>query len=166
MSKSSRSKFVTEIVTDTKELKVGAPFKLHTKERRKYIRLEVEEPLIFDVLKHYNGELSPQGTDETRSGATLNLSEGGMLIDTLEPAAEGSLIAITITLQQEIRVGDILARVKRLDSTIGTPLMGIEFVGRDELSDCLSAAELELLDPCYNRFEKQVNKVLANYVKR
>lgn len=166
MSKSSRPKFVTVIETDQKELKAEFPFKLHTEERRKFIRLEVEESLVFDVLKHYNCALSPQGTDETRSGVTINLSEGGMLIDTIEPAAEGSIIAITLTLQQEIRVGDILARVKRLDSTVGTPLMGIEFVGRDDLSDCLSSAELELLDPRYNRFEKQVNKVLANYVKR
>ena len=163
MDRQTRTRFITSIDAD-QIVTVRAPFSAIEENRRKFIRLEVGEPICFELIKERGGRLHPAGDGAPRNGATLNLSAGGMLIDTATPTAEGSLVALTVTLQGSVKVENILAVVKRVDFMDDIALMGVEFVAREALSDTLSAAELTLLDGKYNQFEWQVRRALSSYV--
>ncbi len=145
-------------------VEVRSPFKLETDGNRKYIRLELAEPVTFREIKQPGDSFAPQGVDELRQGSILNLSSGGALIDSADVVAGGSLIAMSFKLQGDIELSDVLAIVRRVEIVDGSALMGVAFVGREQLMDVLSGAELELLDSRFKRFEMQAANVLAEFI--
>jgi len=56
--------------------------------------------------------------------------------------------------------------VKRTDQEDSSYLIGIEFVGRDYLSDKLSHGELEVLSENLSDFNQTVQDVLRKYIYR
>ncbi len=145
-------------------VKVSSPFTLESDGHRKYVRLELAEPVTFLEIKQPGDSFAPEGIEEVREGRILNLSSGGALIDSSDIVAAGSLVALTFTLQGDVRLSDVLAIVRRVDIVDGVGVMGMSFIGRDQLQDVLSGGELELLDSRFNKFVMQAESALAKYV--
>ena len=158
--------FINKVQLLDGNVEVCSPFTLESDGRRKYIRLELAEPVTIQQIKQPGDSFAPEGSSDIHEGGILNLSSGGALLETSELVAAGSLVALSFTLQGDVRLSDVLAIVRRVDIIDGQGVMGVSFVGRDQLMDVLSGAELELLDKRFNRFEMQAESALAQYVTK
>ncbi len=162
----STIKVPTEVEADNDVVSVKSPFKLHREKKRRYIRIEISEPVEFNVFMDTHNGFSPQGGDITYQGSILNISAGGVLMACADPLEEGTIILAKLTLQDVELLRDIIGVVKRCEIDEKGFLIGFEFIGREYLADHLSQAELDMLPDSISSFDEQLRKVLNKYVYR
>ena len=93
-----RTKIVTEIDTGDNVLAVKKPFRLYKDRQRRYIRLELSEPVGINILRDKNDGYWPEGDGPHLNGSILNISAGGVLMLSSSALEEGSLILLDFTL--------------------------------------------------------------------
>ncbi len=160
----SRTKIISDIEAGENVVSVRSPFRLYKDQTRRYIRLEISEPIEYAVLKDESGGFWPQGDGPAFRGNILNLSAGGVLIESNDPVAEGALVVISMSLQEVEELDGIVGLVKRAVSDNGQWLVGIEFVPNEYLQDGLSAAELDVIPENLTSFDERLSNVLSRYV--
>jgi hypothetical protein len=157
-------KIVADSVVGPDAVSVRPPFKMRKDGLRRYIRLEISEPVTFTVLKDKNGRFSPGGERPIYSGSILNISAGGALLISENPAEEGTVIFLQMSLQGIEILDHIVGVVKRAEMDAGDWLIGVEFVSRDGLSDLMSEAEIAVLPENAASFDERVKAVLNKYI--
>ena len=165
MNDESRIKFITEVEVDGK-IRVKKPLKLGRDNQRLYVRLNISSPMSLGTIKDVSGNYSPEVGQYPINGQILNISAGGVLVDLEEPVLEGDIVAMRFSLENMEPLEGILGLVKRCDKEDTSALVGIQFVNRDDLTDMLSQAELELLETEFSHFHERVQVVLSRYVYR
>jgi hypothetical protein len=160
----SRLKIISDVEADANVVSVKKPFKLVHEMKRRYIRLEISEPVTFSVLRDNQDGFWPQGNGPSFSGRILNVSAGGVLIVTEEPVMEGTLILLKMSLQDIEVLDHIIGLVKRVDDSGGEWLIGIEFVTREYLNDVLSRGEIDVLTDAIASFDERLQETLNKYV--
>jgi len=160
----SRMKIITEVEAGDNVISVKSPFKLYKDRNRRYIRLEISEPVAYRLLRDHSGGFWPMGNEYGYNGSILNISAGGVLLIGNEPIEEGSVILIKMTLQDVEVLDNIIGIVKRADVDGEEWLIGIEFISREHLPDYFSQAEHELLPDNVTSFNEQLRDVLNKYV--
>ena len=160
----SRVKIISDIETDSNVVSVKKPFRLITENKRRYIRLEVSEPVTFTVVKDTTGGFWPDGDGPAFEGSILNLSAGGVLIVADNGLDEGTIVLLKMDLQDIEVLDHVVAMVKRSDSTDDEYLLGIEFIPREYLNDVFSRAEIDMLANRVASFDEQIRKTLNKYV--
>ncbi len=163
MSK-SELKIISEKTVDPTVASVKPPFKIRQDGQRRYIRLEISEPVSYSVLKDGNGRFSPSAERPYYTGSILNISAGGMLIVSENPLEEGTMIFLKMFLQEIEALDNIIGVVKRAEMDAGDWLIGVEFVSRERLSDHLSDAELRMLPENAASFDERVKMALNKYI--
>jgi PilZ domain len=167
MKTTSRSRFVSDIESQTAEFVGTAPFKVQKENQRRFVRLEISAPMSLNKIKEQGGGFWPEGSTYTINGTILNLSAGGVFVELDELLNEGDVVAMRFTIQGEECLDNVLGIVKRSEQ-IEEPasLTGIEFIGKDYLVDKLSSGELQALPDTLFDFNKSVERVLNKYIRR
>ncbi|UCD17623.1 MAG: PilZ domain-containing protein [Candidatus Zixiibacteriota bacterium] len=160
----SHNKIISDIETDKNVVSVKAPFRLFKDRKRRYIRLEISEPIEYAVLKDQSGGFWPQGNGPTYHGGILNLSAGGVLIISNDPADEGSIVVLKMTLQEIEVLDNVIGMVKRTEHSGGEWLIGVEFITKEFLQDSFSKAELDIIMPDLTSFDARLQDILARYI--
>ena len=132
------------------------------KERRRFVRLEVTAPMGVRSIKDIFGNYFAGGGPEMEA-TMLNLCSGGVLVEIAEPLNEGDVVGMRFSLTDLDPVDGVLGIVKRCEFDEDCHLVGIQFVNRDELVDCLTASEMELLDDRFGDFEERVGIILQQH---
>jgi hypothetical protein len=160
----SSPKIISDIDVDEGVVSVKPPFKLSQERKRRYIRLEISEPVSYSILKDNAGGLRPEGNDSVYGGSILNISAGGVLIAGQSPIEEGAVVLLKMSLQDVEVIDKIIGVVKRAEADEKEWLIGIEFISRESLHDIFSQAELEVLPQNIASFDQQIKNTLNKYV--
>lgn len=166
MSTKSRTKFITELAQRESTLELAKPFRVEKEDQRRFVRLEISSPMDLRKIKDISGNFWPNGDRRMIDGVILNISGGGVLIETDQPVNEGDVVSMHFTLQSVENIDHVLGLVKRADRDEGSFLIGIEFITRESLADLFTEGELELLSEDMTAFDDQVRAVLNKYVQR
>lgn len=163
MSK-SRTKIISDVEAGDNVVSVKKPFKLVAEQRRRYIRLEIDEPIKISILKDQAEGFWPDGDGPIVNGSILNISAGGVLVAGDSALGENSIIKLEITLQGIEVIRNVIGLVKRVDEDEGEYLIGVEFVAREYLDDVFSQSEIDILSKKVASFDEQLRRVLNKYV--
>lgn len=166
MNDTTKTKFITDVNVEEKEIKVRQPFKLSKENQRRFVRLEISSPMSLKKIKDAFGNFWPQGAGFTIDGVILNISAGGVLVELDQSLNEGDIVSMRFTLQDVETLENVLGTVKRTEQDDSYYLAGIEFVSRDYLLDKISQAEMEMLSENLSDFEGTVQDVLKKYIHR
>lgn len=148
----------------TIDFEVREPFKIMEDNRRRFIRIDIEEPVSFAVIKTDDGGFWPETDGPTGQGEIINISAGGMLIFVNEPLLANTLVSMSMQLTGCEPIDNILGKVKRVDMDSGGYLVGIESITREQLADNLSNAEIERIPKELSSFNERLRALLNNYV--
>ena len=160
-----RLKIISDIEAGENVVSVKKPFKLHKEEKRRFIRLEIAEPIDLSMLKDDVNGYWPDGDGPSYKGSILNLSAGGVLVISDSPVKEGMLVLLKISLQDIEVLDNVIGLVKRVDDDAeGERLIGVEFISREYLKDVFSSSEIELLPDNIASFNELLKKTLNKYV--
>ncbi len=160
----SRTKIISEVETDSNVVAVKKPFKLIKDQRRRYIRLEIDAPVEFTILKAPSEGFFPEDDGPRLTAHIINISAGGVLLESASVVPEGSLIVLKMTLKEVEAVDKILGLIKRADHDGESCLLGVEFISRDYLEDFLSRAEIDIMNERVMSFDEVIRRVLNKYV--
>lgn len=118
------------------KLFIAPPQVSSTPQKRRYVRLEINLPIKFQLLnKIKNRPLSLSGT---YTGKILNLSLGGLLLFAKHRIPKGSFLTLQFDLKNHLVLKNILGKVKRIEKTNDKfYLVGIEFTSLKEAQQSL-----------------------------
>lgn len=148
----------------TIDFEVREPFKIMEDNRRRFIRIDIEEPVSFMVLKTEEDGFWPECDGPAGQGEIINISAGGVLMFVTEPLLVNTLVSMSMQLTGCDPVDNILGKVKRIDMDSGGYLVGIESIPREQLSDYLSEAEIGQIPKELASFNERLRMLLNNYV--
>lgn len=161
-----RVKFIQEVGTETETMTVARPFKLERDERRRYVRLEISSPMQLRKIRDIGGQYWPEGERRIIDGLIYNISANGVLVEVHQPVNEGDVVTMRFTLQDVENIEHVLGLVKRVDDDESGYLVGIEFIGRQDLNDLFTREELSHLPSKLVGFDESIRTVLNKYVKQ
>ncbi len=160
----TKSKIVSDVEAGENVVSVKPPFELSRDKKRRYIRLEISEPIAYSVIRDTAGGFWPHGDGYECRGTILNLSAGGVLIIGENPVEEGAIVVLKMTLQDIEVIDKVLGVVKRVEADGDEWLVGVEFISREYLVDFFSGPEYDMLDDEIASFDEQLKNVLNKYV--
>jgi len=86
MKNAEKVRFVSEVDIGDKQVEVRKPFKVDEDNQRRFIRLEISAPVwmksVKDCLENFSTD-----DDYQYHGTVLNISAGGVLVESEEPIA-------------------------------------------------------------------------------
>ena len=112
----SSIKVISEVTVGNETVGVRPPFKMGKDKQRRYIRLEISEPVECMVLKSRGGDFWPDLTGPAFRGSILNISAGGTLIVTEFPAEEKAVVLLKMSLQDVEVIDRVIGVIKRADA--------------------------------------------------
>lgn len=148
----------------TVDFEVRPPFKIMDDNRRRFIRIDIGEPVRYRAIKAADGGFWPDGDGPEGDGELLNISAGGMLVFVTEPVLENSILSMTLQLEGCEPIDNILGKVKRVEIDAGGYLVGIESITRERLADNLGRAEIDQLPTVLASFTERLRLLLNDYV--
>jgi hypothetical protein len=152
-------------VTDVTDLRVRPPLTIEKDERRSFVRLQISSPLTVSRIKDIFGKFAAEGKGEVEA-EILNLSASGVLVELDQPLNEGDVVGMRFDVEGIDGMSGVLGLVKRSEIGEDFHLAGIQFVSRDQLSDTLSTAELDLISDNFTDFDQSVREVLGRHIYR
>ncbi|UCD94049.1 MAG: PilZ domain-containing protein [Candidatus Zixiibacteriota bacterium] len=158
------SKVTSDIAAGDDIVSVRPPFRLLKDRRRRYIRLEISQPIEYSVLKDRSGGFWGQGDGPSYRGSILNISAGGVLMIGDTPLDENTMIVMKMTLQDVEILDRVIGVIKRAEPDEGEWLIGVEFITRESLVDYLSAPEYEMVREDVASFDEMLRGILNKYV--
>ncbi|MFH1737612.1 MAG: PilZ domain-containing protein [bacterium] len=150
--------------TTTIDFEVKPPFQILEDNRRRFIRIDIVEPIVFTVIKSAEGAYWPEGDGPVGSGEILNISAGGILMFTVEPVMENAIISMSLKIEGCESIDNILGIIKRNDIDSGGYLVGVESVTREKLWDIMSKEEISRLPENMASFTERVQMLLNQYI--
>lgn len=148
----------------TVDFEVKAPFQILEDNRRRYIRLDIDEPISYRVIRSAEGVSWPDGDGPSGIGEILNISAGGILMYATEPVLPDCVLSLTIKIKGCEAIDNILAIAKRSEIDSGGYLIGLESVTREMLCDILSEAEMSMLPKNVASFTERLKSLLNQYI--
>jgi len=146
------------------DFEVKPPFRIMEDNRRRFIRIDIDEPVTFCMIKSAEGAYWPDGDGPRGDGEILNISAGGILLYTTEPIMEQSVLSMSLRIDGCDAVDNILCLVKRTEIDSGGYLVGLESVTRERLADVLDANEIARLPKDAASFTERLQTMLNQYV--
>ncbi len=166
MKDTSKVKFVHDVETNAREYKASKPFRVEKENKRRFVRLEIASPMTLNKIKDTAGSFWPDGEWHTINGMILNVSAGGVLVETDQPLLSGDIISMQFTLQDVEHLDGVVGVVKRVHQDDAMFLTGIEFITRESLADIFTMAEMDLLPEDLKDFNEGVQLVMNRYINR
>lgn len=140
------------------------PFPIRDSQGRKYVRIEVNSPVDFRLLIPKRGGI--RLARNQCSGKILNLSCGGLLLESRKTVPEGAFLLLSLNLNGLVILEGVLGKTKRLEPTgDGEYLVGVEFCSREELENFVSEEEIEKLPVKVGSFNHKLKEIIVSYVR-
>ncbi|MFH1701038.1 MAG: PilZ domain-containing protein [Candidatus Zixiibacteriota bacterium] len=149
--------------TTTVDFEIRAPFKIMEENRRRFIRIDIGEPVSYQSIKSDDG-FWPAGDGPSGEGEIINISAGGILMFTKQPLLESTILSMSLRLEGCETIDNILGKVKRVEIDSGGYLVGVESITREKLEDNMSQIELERLSTDLSSFTERLRNLLNNYI--
>jgi hypothetical protein len=146
------------------DFEVKPPFRIMEDNRRRFIRIDIDEPITFCMIKSTDGAFWPECDGPQHSGEILNISAGGILMYTTEPVMEQSVLLMSLRIEGCDAVDNILCLVKRTEIDSGGYLVGLESVTRERLGDILTTDEIARLPQNAASFTERLQMMLNQYL--
>lgn len=146
------------------DFEVKPPFKIMEDNRRRFIRIDIDEPITFAAIKVADGGFWPQGDGPGGSGEILNISAGGILMFSSEPTMENNILSLSVRLEGCEAINHILGKVKRVEIDSGGYLVGLESITREKLADHLSAEEIDQIPADMASFTDRLRAFLNQFI--
>jgi len=146
------------------DFEVKPPFQILEDNRRRFIRIDLDEPIAFAAIKAADGGFWPEGDGPGGNGEILNISAGGILMFSSEPTMENSILSLSVRLEGCEAINHILGKVKRVEIDSGGYLVGLESITREKLSDHLSAEEIDQIPEDMASFTDRLRAFLNQYI--
>ncbi len=148
----------------TVDFQVKPPFKIMEDNRRRFIRIDIDEPISFCTIKSTEGTFWAECDGPSGNGEILNISAGGILVYTEEPVMEKTLLSMSLQLEGCEKIDNILGLVKRTEIDSGGYLVGLESITREKLSDILTEEEVAQIPGTLSSFNERIQQVLNHYI--
>lgn len=148
----------------TVDFEVKPPFQIMDDNRRRFIRIDIDEPVSYSTIKSPDGGFWVIGEGPAGTGEILNISAGGVLMFSKEPVLEGAVLAMSMKVEGYESLDNILGIVKRTEIDSGGYLIGVESISREQLRDTLSEAEITSLPENAASFADRLRSLLARYI--
>lgn len=140
------------------------PFTIRSSPGRKYVRIEISSLVDFRLLVPKRGRI--RLAKKQCSGRILNLSCGGILLESGEVIPEGEFLLLSLNLNGLVILEGVLGKTKRVEPTEdGEYLVGVEFCSREELESFASKEEIEKLPVKVASFNHKFKDVILGYVR-
>jgi len=147
-----------------KKTVVKKPFKVYQHKRRKYVRLEVNSPLKYKAIIPSNMDFTLEDK-QTCVGTVLNISGGGVLMETEFKINEDDFLVMEFSLVDADTLSGIVGKVKRVDQDeSGKLLVGVEFLMPEQLQAELPPDIINKIGVEIFSFDEQLRKMLLKYV--
>lgn len=159
----SKTKYLSDVTVD-KQFKVKKPFKILSEENRRFIRIEISEPVDMMNIKDSYECIIEEDRVYDISGSILNISAGGVLVDIDSVLEENDLVLLKFSLQDTITLNNVLGLVKRVDHDEDGTLTGIEFLSTENLKDIIPAVNYEMVEGQVGSFEDKIQQKLSEYL--
>lgn len=148
----------------TKKNLVQKPFTVYQHKRRKYIRLDVSSPIKFKIFNPPDLDLDLHDK-YTSLGLVMNISGGGVLMETDYKVHENDYLVMEISLMDADSLTGIIGKVKRVDDEDNErPLIGVEFMTPEQLQEEMPAEIIDSIGEEIFSFDEQLRKMLLKYV--
>jgi len=142
---------------------VQKPFTVYQHKRRKYIRLDVSSPIKFKVFNPPDLDLD-LSDKQTSQGIVLNISGGGVLMETDYKVREDDYLVMEVSLLDAESLTGIIGKVKRVDDDKDHPLVGVEFMTPEQLQEEMPPEIIDSIGEEIFSFDEQLRKMLLKYV--
>lgn len=150
--------------TTAVDFEVKPPFQIMEDNRRRFIRIDIEEPITYCIIKSTDGAFWPKGDGPVGQGEILNISAGGILMFTSEPVMENSILSMSLKIEGCKEINNILGLTKRSEIDSGGYLVGIESITREKLNDLLGPEEVTGIPEDMASFTERLRSLLNNYI--
>jgi hypothetical protein len=133
-------------------------------QRRRYVRLEITSPIQLRLLVSESEESSEIGQIPF-SGEVLNVSGGGVLVQTAEAVPEDGYVLMDFELNGTDRVSGVVGRVKRCEEDDeNIYLVGVEFCSAEDIEEnCPENFKSQFADDS-GSFNDKVRELINRYV--
>jgi c-di-GMP-binding flagellar brake protein YcgR len=133
-------------------------------QRRRYVRLDITSPVDIKLLVPSSEENSEPGLIPYR-GDILNVSGGGLLIESSEALPEDEYVVMELELNGTDRLTGIVGKIKRCESeSDAAHLIGVEFCTAEDIKQNCPAEYRTLLGDSCESFSEKVRTLLNKYV--
>jgi hypothetical protein len=140
------------------------PFPIKSSQGRKYVRIEVNSPVDFRLLDSKRGRIRVARNQSF--GKILNLSGGGILLESHEAIPPGGFLLLSLNLNGLVILEGVLGKAKRVEATgDGEYLVGVEFCSREELESLVSKEQIEKLPVKVASFNHKLKEVVLSHVR-
>lgn len=165
MAKNSSAEAKTEIQqkSNLPPLTEKDPFPVGTSQGRKFVRITVTSPVDFRPVLLEEGRIWL--SKDRCSGKILDLSCGGILMESPQAIPEGTFLLLSLNLNGLVILKGVLGKAKRVEPTEdGRYLAGVEFCLREELENFASREQIEKLPVKVASFNHKLKEVISSHV--
>lgn len=140
------------------------PFPIGSSQGRKYVRITVTSSIDFRLLLLKGGRIWLSKSQS--SGKVLNLSCGGILLESGQAIPEGTFMLLRLNLNGLVVLEGVLGKTKTVEQTDdGQYLAGVEFCSREELENFASKEQIEKLPVRVASFNRKLKEAISGYVR-
>ncbi|MCK4427584.1 MAG: PilZ domain-containing protein [candidate division Zixibacteria bacterium] len=141
-----------------------SPFPIRSSQGRKYVRIEITSPVDFRLLISKRGRI--RLSKDKCSGKIMNLSCGGILLESGEALPEGTFVLLSLNLNGVVVLEGVLGKIKRVEPTEdGEYLVGVEFCLGEELERFASKEQIEKLPVKVGSFNHKLKEIISGYIR-
>jgi hypothetical protein len=133
-------------------------------EKRRYVRLDIASPVDIKLLVPASGESKEPGLIPYK-GEILNVSAGGILVESSEAVPEGDYIVMDLELNGTDKLTGVVGKIKRCDSeSEKVHLIGVEFCSDEDIEQNCPPEYRKLLGERCTSFSEKVRTLISKYV--
>ena len=141
-----------------------SPFPIRSSQGRKYVRIEITSPVDFRLLISKRGRI--RLSKDKCSGKIMNLSCGGILLESGEALPEGTFVLLSLNLNGVVVLEGVLGKIKRVEPTEdGEYLVGVEFCLKEELENFASKEQIQKLPVKVGSFNHKLREIISSHVR-
>ena len=143
---------------------------LKRSQRRRFVRIDIAGEVSFKIIDMSN-ESQPEISLD-KKGELLNISAGGILLNTGANLRKGDLVLLNFWLKNSQRLENVLGMVKRHeqegedDSGRIEYLTGIEFLTKEKISNKYSHDLMQSLPSKVTFFDEALQQAIVQFVYR
>ncbi len=162
MQKVSKAKAAAATVTK-KTSPVAQPAASADRQTRRFVRIEVSSPVSFVPFRLPLA--GPVDVSQICNGRVLNISGGGLLLETSAWVEPSDYLLLRIGLFENCHLERVVGRVKRMESTgSGECLLGIEFLTREMLHQLVAELPNGYLPSESGAFDEKLRELLSKQI--
>jgi len=155
---------ITDLFEDESEsLKIKKTGDVGRMQRRRFVRLDISGKITFRVLDSRGP--ADSGIGNEYPGSLLNISGGGVLFEAETPLKESEVMILNFSLKGREKLENILAVVKRVESTDEPVyLVGAEFITDENLPRYGLESLKGFLPQGTGTFDENLQKLVVRFI--